>query len=141
MHFGFQLLAPLLLHYFAESNSVIQAGAINLYSAPRTEAYLGIMRTLVYLGIALSVLAVYKVYVRFMEKRTLTEFSRRGAVQPGHPTKGPTNAAELLDVKRIAARLLGRHAPRLAWLADQIRCYARGRALLGRQNRIDEMPS
>jgi len=29
----------------------------------------------------------------------------------GHPTKGLTNGAELLDVKRIAARLLGRHAP------------------------------
>jgi hypothetical protein len=43
-------------------------------------------------------------------------------VEPGHPTKGPTNGAERLDVERTAARLLGGHAPSLAWLADQIRC-------------------
>jgi uncharacterized protein len=80
LHFGFQLLAPLLLNYFAETSSAIQTGAINLHSTPRTEACLGIMRTVIYLATTMAVVAVYKAYVRLMEKRTLTEFSRRCAV-------------------------------------------------------------
>src|SRR3954471_4205004 len=55
---------------------------------------------------------------------------RRGGAEL--PTKGPTNGAERLHVERIAARLLGRHPSTLAWLADQITCYARCGALLGR---------
>ena len=76
---GFQLLAPLLLHHFGEGDKAIQSGSVDLNSAPHTMACLGIMRALVYLVTALAVFAVYKVYVRVMEKRTLTEFSRRGA--------------------------------------------------------------
>jgi hypothetical protein len=49
-----------------------------------------------------------------VEASALQEFSPRGAVEPGHPTKGPTNGADRLDAERIAARLLGRHATSLA---------------------------
>ncbi len=81
LHFGIPFFAPFLLHYFGESNNVIQTGSINVSSAPNTEACLGIMRTLVYLGVALAAIAVYRVYAGVLEKRTLTEFSRRGMAQ------------------------------------------------------------
>ena len=67
-YIGLQLLSPALLRPFNGRNLGLAEGI--LFFA---------MLLLIKLGITLAVLAVYAVYVRLMEKRTLTEFSRRGA--------------------------------------------------------------